>query len=187
MEKIAKRKPGFVAGRNVNFNSTGAVIIEEENGSSLHKFCLQQDGSYREEWRGHLWNVNCRKHLTDAGNVILQQGQPATTFLFDPDMEVIDSWNYQGELIACLPGQRVVYAVQENESIFRVDIRNMDGEVLQLESKGGTWITGGLSVCEDAGTGKLVVTKDSLHFNGSLDIFSPDGKTRQRVRHEIFI
>ena len=173
----------------VNIKPPGAIIIRGK-GSFLSKICLQRDGSYRTQWQDYPPSIEhdrrTRNYLTDTGNIILQEVGSTTTLLFDQSMRVIDSWQYQGKLIACVSGSRAVYLVQEKEMIYRVDIRSLNGEVSQLKSKGGTWVTSGSHVyaCEHARTGKLVVIND---FGKSLDIFSRGGKIKQRLIHQIFI
>ena len=181
---------GFRACLGVAINkSTGDVIVDEEDEPLLHKFHLQQNGSYREEWRRqHPENVRryARKYLTDTGCVILQNEEDAPTFVFDQEMKLIDSWQHQGDqLIATLPGTRAVYAVKEGRKWW-IKIRIKDGEVLQLKPDGSTWEYNRLSVCEDARTGKLAVIFDPLFSNSSLDIFSQDGKTKQRILNDSF-
>ena len=177
VEMMPELKLGFGACRFVGINSsTGDVIVEEEDEPLLHKFHLQQNGSYREEWRRHHpENVKryCRKHLTDTGDVILQNDkEDGTTFVIDQEMKLIDSWQHQGYLIDTLPGTRTVYAVREGWD-WHVEIRIKGGEVLQLKPDGSTLIHSSRSVCEEATTGKLGVRNDPY-----LDIFSRDGKTK---------
>ena len=189
--------PGLREHADIN-KSTGAVIVEEWRENLLLKFHLQQNGSYKEEWRRqHPKNVkrDCPKYLTDTGYVILQNVEKGTTFVFDQEMKVIDSWQHQGRLIATLPGTRTVYAVREGEK-WHVEIRIKGGEVLQLKPDESTWECSNLNVCECARTGKLAVmytgprtyqNRRVTYFGitdtgstSSLDIFSRDGKTKQK-------
>ena len=176
----------------VNISTTGEVIAEEY--SKLCKFSLQQDGSYSETWRhlcpGNIGRVH-RKYLTDSGDVILQNTLPLenpTTFVFDQDMKVKDSWQYQGDLIACLPGPRTVYAVRDLKGMHshHVEINKQNGEVLQLIPERKAWNSKGLCVCEDWRTGKLAVV-ECPSSNSSVDIFSRVGKTKQRIHHQIIM
>ena len=184
VETMPGLKLGFRAEWDVGINkNTGAVIVEEWDKPLLHKFHLQQNGTYREEWR-RQWLEDVKDHshkyLMDSGSFILQN-KDGTTFVFDQEMKLIDSWQHQGYLIATLPGTRTVYAVREGEEC-HVEIRIKEGEVLQLKPEGSPWQNSDLSVCEDATIGKLVVAyaSDQLQ-NGNLDIFSRDGKTKQRI------
>ena len=179
--------------------STGVFVAEDEREHSwfeysyynalnlkperlLHKFHLQQNLSYIEEWTRQVpekFTRSSRKYFTDAGEVLLQNyREDSTTFVFDKGMKLIDSWQHQGYLIATLSGRRAAYAVGEGGE-WHVEIRTQDGEVLQLRPDGSTWRDQWLSVCEDANSGKLVVTYTPYQENGSLDIFSRDGKTKQ--------
>ena len=161
--------------------STGDIIVEDEHEHLLYKFHLQQNGSYKEEWR-HVCPENikrhCRIYLTDTGNIIVQnKEEDSTTFLFDQDMKLIDSWQHQGHLIAILSGTRAAYAVREGQE-WHVEITIQDGDVLQLKPDGSTWESKYLNVCDDARTEKLVV----IHrISGALHIFSRDGKTMQSL------
>ena len=141
VERMPGLKLGFSACGEAGINkSTGAVIVEERHEPLLHKFQLQQNGSYREEWRRQLpENVkrDCHKYLTDTGDLILQNEEDGTTILFDQEMKLIDSWQHQEDLIATLPGTRTVCAVKEGKE-WHVEIRIQDEEVLQLKPNGST-------------------------------------------------
>ena len=164
---------------------TGAIISGSQSysGSLLHKFSLQEDGSFCEDWKHPLpENIEhqCRKYLTDTGDIMLQNNEEgSTTFLFDQNMQLISSWESLGQLIAGLPGPRSVYVVkdrrEEKEYLYRLDIKNQAGEILQLKPEGHTWTHSDLSVCEDTRTGKLMVVQSST-FHNSLDVFLQDGK-----------
>ena len=157
----------------VSINSkTGAVILQEEKEALLYKFSQHQDGSFSKEWRRQCPENKCwkRSYLTDAGDIILQDSN-YHTFLFDQDMQLIDSWQYRGDLIACLPGPRAVYAVKKGEG-YVVDIRDQYGEVLQLKPDESTWKSN-LSIYDDVARGKPVVLDCG---SNTLDIFSEDGK-----------
>ena len=130
-------------------STTGAIISGHRNysGSLLHKFSLQEDGSFCEDWKHPLpENIEhqCRKYLTDTGGIMLQNNEEgSSTFLFDQNMQLISSWESLGQLIACLPGPRSVYAVkdrtEEKKYLYGLDIKNQAGEVLQLKPEGHTW------------------------------------------------
>ena len=176
--KMSEFKVEFRAAHNgVGINSsTGSVILQSRCDPLLHKFLLHQDGSYSNEWRRHspenkLWE---RSFLTDAGDVILQD-QDDRTCLFGQDMQLIDSWQYMGYLIAYLPGPRTVYMVRKGEH-YVVDIRSQDGETLRLKSQKSEHDH--LSVCKDVITGKIVAL-DNL--TSSIDIFSQDGKSQRII------
>ena len=175
--------------REVSINrSTGAVILLaiENNEDLLYKFSFQ-DGSYNNEWRRQCpenkqWMYS---YLTDTGDVIMQD-QTRHTYLFDQDMQPIDSWQYNGDLIACLPGPRTVYKVKKGGH-FVIDIRSQDGDILPLKSEGrtGEYANPNLTVCDDVTTGRLVVLRDTTKHEPvtfifqrttAIDIFSQDGK-----------
>ena len=195
VETMPGLKLGSEVWDNVDISkNTGDFIVEAWYERLLYKFHLQQNGSYREEWRCQLpENIkrHCRKFLTDTGNVIMHNEEDSKTFLFDEDMKLIDSWQHQGYLIATLSGERAAYAVGEGEE-WHVEIRIQDGDVLQLKPDRNTWESESLSVCDDARTEKLVVMHtqelscrpilDILYTLGVLDIFSRDGKTMQSLR-----
>ena len=173
----------------VGISTTGDVIIREARIGTLCKFSLQQDGSYSEQWRRQLpENISsvsalCRKYLTDTGDLILQDYQPnSTTFLFDQDMKLKDSWQHQGDLIGCLPGPRTVYAVREAK-LDLVEIRSLNGELIKLKYERNPWNKILMSVCEDGTTGKLVV----VTYDSRMDIFSGVGKTKHRIHHQIIM
>ena len=158
-------------------SSTGDVLVQTKqkktDGPLLYKYSLHQDGSYSNEWKHQCpenkdWD---RYYLTDNGDVILQASHNNSTCLFNQDMQLMDSWQYQGELIACLPGPRTVYSVWK-EVEYVIDIRNQDGEILQLKPEGNTWNCYPHSVCEDERTKTLVVVVEGYTMN----IFSKDGK-----------
>ena len=183
-----ERMPGLKLGVGLSWSvdinkSTGDIIVEERHKPLLYKFHLQQNGSYKEEWRHALpKNIerHCRKYLTNAGNVILSNEEDNTTFLFDQDMKLIDSWQHQGYLIAILSGTRAAYAVGEGEDWY-VEIRIQDGDVMQLKPDRSTWEDQDLSVCNDARTGKVVVMHTSGNDPDTLHIFSRDGNTMQSL------
>ena len=166
--------------------STGAVVVEDLHEPLLHKFHLQQNGTYKEEQR-HLLpeNINrdCPKYLTDAGNVMLHNHDDSTTFLFDQDMKLLDSWQHQGYLIATLSGTRAAYAVEEGKEWY-VEIRIQNEDVFQLKPDRSTWEDEYLSMCDDVRTEKLAVTYASIA--SFLDIFSRDGKTKQSFHTDSF-
>ena len=181
-------------GEYLNINSsTGDVILiaKGNNEILLCKFSLHQDGPYSNEWRRQCpmnkqWIYVC---LTDTGDVMMQD-QNYHTYLFDQDMQLIDSWQHTGDLIACLPGPRTVYEVEKEQHFF-IDIRNQDGEILRLKSEGRTkeYPYPRLSVCEDVTTGRLVVlytTKQGVLGDRFIDIFSQYGKSRCIVIHLLF-
>ena len=115
------------------------------------------------------------------------QDQTRHTYLFDQDMQPIDSWQYNGDLIACLPGPRTVYKVEKGGH-FVIDIRSQDGDILPLKSEGRTreYVYPNLKVCDNVTTGRLVVlhktTKPETtghiipRITAAIDIFSQDGK-----------
>ena len=90
----------------------------------------------------------------------------------------MDSWQYQGYLRACLPGPRTVYAVKK-EKEYVIDIRNQDGEILQLKPEGSAWRYCQGSVCEDERTKKIVVVE---RLEWIMDIFLQGGK-QQHILH----
>ena len=160
-----------------NINSiTGDVLLQAEqkkkNERLLYKYSLHQDGSYRNEWKRQCpENKDLDKYyLTDAGDVILKYYDNDHTYLFDQDMQLMDSWQCQGNLVTCLPGPRTVYSVKKGEEHV-IDIRNQDGEILQLKPEGNTWNYDPDSVCEDQRTRKIVAVEGR-----SVNFFSRDGK-----------
>ena len=168
---------------SASFNRAEAGILYRNGG--LSTCSLHEDGSSSYKWRGQTLE-NIRGYLTDTGGVMLQDPNYRTS-MFDKDMQLIDSWEYKGTLITCLPGPRAVYAVMKERGGYVIDIRSQDGEVLGLQldpdvrwSKSlPSWNSFGdilgdkLSVCEYAATGKLVVV-DALQ--SQMNIFSHDGK-----------
>ena len=175
--------------REVSINrSTGAVILlaRENNEDLLYKFSFQ-DGSYNNEWRrqcleNKLWIYS---YLTDTGDVIMQDLND-DTYLFDQDMQLIDSWHHKGDFITCLPGARTVYKV-EKSGYFVIDIRSQDGEILRLNSEGWTkdYAYSNLNVCEDVTTGRLAVLNHDTKIS-AIDIFSQDGKSQHIVINLLF-
>ena len=170
---------------------TGDVITTTKDGN-LCKFSLQQDGSFSEQWRRQLPknNLGSDIYLTDTGDIIIAHHrlEKRTIFWFDQDMKLIDLWQHEGYLIACLPGPRTVYRVRK-EGDYYVEIRNQKGEVIQLNLIKCTLNDHPLSVCEDGKTGKLAVISSSLglmdnylyydddyEVHYSLHIFSGTGK-----------
>ena len=139
----------------------------------LYKYSLHQDESYRNEWKRQCpenkeWD---KYYLTDAGDVILDDRSNHRACLFDQDMQLMDSWQYQGTLVACLPGPRTVYVNKGKEYV--IDIRSQDGEILQLKPEGSTWRDYPVSVCEDERTKKLVVLE---RYAQIMDIVLQGGK-----------
>ena len=175
---------------NVGISTTGDVIAPDGH-DTLCKFNLQQDGLYREQWRRRFpedisSSVRCPKYLTETGDVILQNTQKKrTTFLFDQDMKLKDSWPHKGMLIGCLPGPRIVYAVREPEGTL-VEIRSQNGELIQLKTERNPWRSTVMSVCEDGRAGKLVVVERDRQ-DSRMDIFSAVGKTKNRIHHQIIM
>ena len=185
VEKTAKQEINFDG--HVGISTTGDVIIVDWK-VTLCKLSLQQDGLYREQRRRQLPEnlssvvTGCPKYLTETGDIILQNRQEnSTTFLFDQDMKLKDSWQHKGYLIGCLPGPRTVYAVREATG-YLVEIRSQNGEVMQLKPERKSWNSHLMSVCEDGRTGKLVVVKYKWE-DISMDIFSRVGKTKHRIHH----
>ena len=174
---------------NVGISTTGDVIVLDEN-FTLCKFNLQQDGLYREQWRrrfpeGISSSVRrIPKYLTETGDVILQNTQEnSTTFLFDQDMKLKDSWQHQGYLIGWLPGPRTVYVVRKPKG-YLVEIKSQNGELMQLKPERNPWSSTYMSVCENGRAGKLVV----VHYDGgdsSIHIFSAVGKTKNRIHTKL--
>ena len=168
-------------------SSTGDVIaLGKQKGKDvylLNKYSLQ-DGSYSNEWtrqspENKAWD-SC--YLTDAGDVILHGCyNNHRTCLFDQDMQQMDSWQYQGELCACLPGPRTVYVVRKGEE-WVIDIRSRDGEILQVKPEGSTWRNWQYSVCEDERTKRLVVVEQ---YCTQMNIFAQGGK-QQRILYLLF-
>ena len=177
---MSEFKLEFDAARwSVNINSsTGTVILQKKDEPLLYQFTVHEDGSYSNEWirqcpENKHWD---RSYLTDAGDIILQDSN-GHTYLYDHDMQLIDSWQYRGHLITCLPGPRTVYFVEKGEREYVIDIRRRDGEVLQLEPVASTWVDEHMSVCEDETTGKLVVAD---YMSNAIDIFY------KRVSHNTY-
>ena len=179
----------------VSISTTGDVITTDARTGTLCKISLQQDGSYSEQWRHQLpENISSKSaeyniYLTDTGDVILQnRKENSTTFLFDQDMNLKDSWQHHGQLIGCLPGPRTVYTVKEG---ILVEIRSQNGESMQLKPERNAWGSMYLSVCEDGRTGKLVVVQCSywityrrtneLMDTNVMDIFSGVGKIKHQI------
>ena len=189
VEKTAEQETDY--DWHVGISTTGDVFIGDGK-VTLCKFNLQLDGLYREQWRRQLpENLSsvvrgCPNYLTETRDIILQNRQEnSTTFLFDQDMKLKDSWQHQGYLIGCLPGPRTVYVVEDQEGNL-VEIRSQNGELIQLKPERKTWSSTYMSVCEDGRTGKLVV----VHYDGrdsSIDIFSAVGKTKNRIHHQIIM
>ena len=186
VEKTAEQKTGHDT--RVGISTTGDVITGF--GRNLSKFSLQQDGSYSKQWECQLpkylssVSENYRKYLTETGDVILQYSMlSSTTFLLNQDMKLKDSWQQKGRLIGCLPGPRTVYAVKESNRN-HIELRRQNGELIQLNSEINPWNSLRMSVCEDGRTGKLVVVSHDRQY---MDIFSGDGKTKQRIRHQIIM
>ena len=182
MEKVPEFKLEFDGDRwSVNINSTtGAVILQKKNEPLLYKFSLNQDGSYKNEWRRQIpenkhWKSCC---LTDAADIVLQDSNNRTC-LFDKDLKMIDTWEYSGDLIACLRGLRTAYCVNSNSNkdfqLYDIAIRRVDGKVIQLQE--GSNSRSKKSLCENATTEKLVVI-DTID---RLRIFSQDGKSQHIV------
>ena len=172
-------------GPSIN-SSTGDVIVQGKPWGKdvwlLNKYSLQ-DGSYRNEWtrqppENKAWD-SC--YLTDAGDVILEDYYNHRTCLFNQDMQQMDSWQCQGYLRACLPGPRTVYAVKKGEE-YVIDIRNRDGEILELNPEGSTWRSYPYSVCEDERTKRLVVVEQN---DKQMDIFAQGGK-QQHILYLLF-
>ena len=190
VEKTAEREINF--DRRVGISTTGDVIIEDGTGT-MCKFSLQHNGLYRQQWRREFpENISAsravrgyHKYLTETGDLLLQNSQEnSTTFLFDQDMKLKDSWQHQGDLIGCVPGPRTVYTVKKAEGIL-VEIRSQNGELKELKNERNPWSSLMMSVCEDGRTGKLVVVKfDSDFGDSSMDIFSGDGKTKHSIHHQ---
>ena len=191
VEKTTKQNTGALRVKCISV--TGDCITMPKDGV-LCKFSLQQDGSYSEQWRRQLSEHSpvSRICLTDTGDIIMADrwSENSTVFWFDQDMKRIDSWQQDGELIACLPGPRTVYFVMEGVECY-VEIRNQKGEVLQLKPKEVTW-RDCPSVCEDGRTGKLAVVSNSRksvygdsHCN--LHILSGIGKAQRSLHHQIIL
>ena len=175
VETMPEFKPGLRIGCVDINKSTGDIIVETLHEPLLYKFHLQQNGSYRQECRCQLpENVkrHCSKYLMDTGNVILHNQEDSTTFMFDQDMKLVDSWQHQGRLIATLSGTRAVYTVGKGLE-WHVEIRIQDGDILQLKPDGSTWEDKYLRVCGNARTEKLVVMHTSPFLSSPhiLDIF----------------
>ena len=175
--------------------STTGYVITEDRPCSLCKFSLQEHGSYIEQWRRQLpENIRSapKKHtkcLTETGVILQDREENSTTFLFNQDMELKDSWQHKGELIGCLPGPRTVYAVREPKRHlveYLVEIKSQNGELIQLKPDRKPWNRRLMSVCEDGRTGKLVVVQHDWH-DSSMDIFSGVGKTKHRIHHQIIM
>ena len=177
-------------GLSIN-SSTGAIILRTKKKDELllYKFS-HQDGSYSQDWirrcSGTDWMNN---YLTDTGDIILQDHH-FHTCLFDQYMQLIDCWQCNGHLIACLAGPRTAYKVRRGWGSFAIDIRSQDGEILQLRK-----LYSKPSVCEDATTGRLVVLDNATKeiedsypdtCNISIDIFSQDGKSKRIVMNLLF-
>ena len=194
--RVKKQTERTVDDDNLVSISTTGDVITRDGTAALCKFSLLQDGSYSEQWRRQLPENICsksaeyNKYLTDTGDVILQnQEENSTTFLFDQDMNLKDSWQHQGQLIGCLPGPRTVYAVKEAMGIL-VEIRSQNGESMQLKPERNAWGSFYLSVCGDGRTGKLVVVHYSYGItyrrtDDFMDIFSGVGKTKHQIIMQI--
>ena len=176
---------GWLGMLSINSSTGDVIALEKQQGKDvylLYKYSLQ-DGSYSNEWtrqspENKEWS-SC--YLTDAGDVILQDRSNHRTCLFDQDMQLMDSWQYQGHLRACLPGPRTVYAVTKEEE-WVIDIRSRDGEILELKPEGNTWSYYPDSVCEDERTKRLVVVEE---HNKQMDIFAQGGK-QQHILYLLF-
>ena len=165
---------GYVAGCEDQQQHRRCYHTRRRMNHLLYKYSLLQDGSYSNEWKHQCpenkeWD---KCYLTDAGDVILHDNDNHRTCLFDEDMQLMESWQYQGYLCACLPGPRTVYAVKK-EKEYVIDIRNQDGEILQPKPEGSTWRDSPNSVCEDERTKKLVVVEG---LSWIMDIFLQGGK-----------
>ena len=186
VEEMPEFKLKFKAGDDLSINSsTGAVILQEKNEPLLYTYWLQQDGSYSNEWRRQCPE---NKHwgscfLTDAGDIILHDNN-GLTYLFDQDMKLMDSWQHQGSLVACLSGLRTVYSANKGMG-YVIDIRSLDGEILQLNPEGSTYgkhFSG--RMCEDERTKKKVVV--NRYHRATMDIFLQDGKS-QHILYLLFM
>ena len=191
---MSELKLDFKAGRFSINRSTGDVILLHEDDRLLHKYTLRQDGSYINQWKRQVPanEDNCKYlaavYLTDAGDVMLQNRGPylelsSLTHHFDQDMKLLDSLEYDGELVGCLSGPRAVYVVKKGER--HVVIRGLNGEVLQLEPPEGTKWAYSTNVCEDVKTGKLMVCSDSIQSR-TIDVFSHEG-TSQHIMHSLLM
>ena len=178
----------------ISFNSsTRAVILQSHRKPLLCKLSLHQDGSYSTEWT-HRFPENKQwkqSFLTDTGDVILQD-KNRRTCLFDQDMQLIDSWQYKGKLIACLPGPRTVYDIGRHIGHHVIGIRSQDGQILELKLEHSVrCYTYSRSVCEDVTTGKLVILvgeyddddtdDDEVYPTVDIYILSQDGKSHHMV------
>ena len=154
------------------------VLGEQGDSRMLHVYKLHEDGHHVEAWSRHLpqhVSARCRKAVTAAGDVLLQEDEDSTTWLVNRD-DVLDSWQQEGLLIGCLSPRRAVYQrLRRKERDWQLLIREEDGSVLAAEQ---TWRHWHLSVCGDQD--KIAVTDYS---DRTLSILSTQGNSHKHTIH----
>jgi len=125
------------------------VLGEKGDRCLLHLYSLNEDAHHVKQWSRDLpehVTADCRKAVTGAGGVLLQERKDnSTTFLVNGH-RVLDSWEQEGELIGCLSPRRAVYQLRrKEEDDSQLMLRGKDRSLSTVEQ---TWrLYERLSVC----------------------------------------
>ena len=124
---------GFAAWTNVGFGSQGEAVVQKKDVDQLHKYQIQQGGTYDEIWNKSLsphFTEGSRTAISSSGVILAQDMKEHFILGFTSMGEVLNVWNYGGLFLACLPSTSLNFVYgryfgYENCFVFLLELLNL--------------------------------------------------------------
>ena len=159
------------ANSEVGVGLHGEVIIGGIDDDMLYSYQYHSD-QYTQTWKKPCPSrieADCRKYVSAGGDILIHDD--STTHRYSSSLQPLSQHQHQGDLIACLPDDALVYRQKDSAGVWSVHISGGTADVTLHAPPAHPW--GQLiSVC--ATGDRLTVVE---YYTKSMNIFSRAGES----------